>query len=348
MVVVVVVTKVVLPNFGIKSGPGDGLCIIHAFRESLSYIGRNQTLEQIKGALKQEMPHTNVITQLDKYLEDPLNEYEKDTVDIFLPALGRAYGINVILDDSVHTDNALHKKPLYFVRTLSLHVDPVVPLSSSPFVSSDADDSDVDIIEVIDKSVDNTKTLKLEKMDSLKERVPNTSFDMVIDRDHPVPFNLKNPSAAELFRVLLLYPSKCEVRSPLKRCRENKMYTIKNFQISEITCDDNGSYKDSNTVKTKYYMHIDENDDVFVRGVHQINGRYYYKERNGRQYFDTEVHMENIYKLDRYYRTNKSIEQLKMMVVRIELMESEVPLPYSCVIYSLDDEGFFSSFFSSI
>ena len=58
------------------------------------------------------------------------------------------------------------------------------------------------------------------------------------------------------------------------------MYTIKNFQISEITCDDNGSYKDSNTVqKRKYYVHIDENDDVFVRGVHQINGRYYYKER---------------------------------------------------------------------
>ena len=183
----------------------------------------------------------------------------------------------------------------------------------SPFESSDADDSDVEIIEVIDTSVDNTKTLKLEKMDSLKERDPNTSFDMVIDRDHPVPFNLKNPSAAELLRVLLLYPSKCEVRSPLKRCRENKMYTIKNFQISEITCDDNGSYKDSNTVKTKYYVHIDGNDDVFVRGVHQINGRYYYKERNGRQYFDTEVPMEN--------------------------MESEVPLPYSCVIYSLDDEG---------
>ena len=61
--------KVELPNFGIKSVPGDGLCIIHAFRESLSYIGRNQTLEQIKGALRQEMPHyqkysdTNVITR---------------------------------------------------------------------------------------------------------------------------------------------------------------------------------------------------------------------------------------------------------------------------------------------
>ena len=88
--------KVVLPNFGIKSVPGDGLCIIHVFRESLSYIGRKQTLEQIKGALRQEMPHyqkysdTNVITQLDKYLEDPLKEYEKDTVDFFLPALGRA------------------------------------------------------------------------------------------------------------------------------------------------------------------------------------------------------------------------------------------------------------------
>ena len=200
-----------LPNFGIKSVPGDGLCIIHAFRKSLSYIGRNQTLEQIKGALRQEMPHyqkysdTNAITQLDKYLEDRVRK----------GYLGRAYGVNVlifrsdcekcvILDDSVHTDNALHKKTLYFVRTLSLHVDPVVPLSSSPFVSSDADDSDVEIIEVIDKSVDNTKTLKLEKMDSLKERDPNTSFDMVIDRDHPVPFNHKNQVLQNCF-VLFFY-----------------------------------------------------------------------------------------------------------------------------------------------
>ena len=36
--------------------------------------------------------------------------------------------------------------------------------------------------------------------------------------------------------------------------------------------------------------------------------------------------MENIYILDHYYRTNKSIEQLKMMVVRNELMENKVPL----------------------
>ena len=69
------------------------------------------------------------------------------------------------------------------------------------------------------------------------------------------------------------------------------------------------------------------------------SNKWKYKERNGRQYLDTEIPMENIYILDRYYRTNKSIEQLKMMVVRIELMESEVPLPYSCVIYSLDGEG---------
>ena len=76
----------------------------------------------------------------------------------------------------IHTDNALHKKTLYFVRTLSLHVDPVVPLSSLPFVSSDPDDSDVDIIEVIDKSVDKKKMLKLEKINALKKIDPNPSF----------------------------------------------------------------------------------------------------------------------------------------------------------------------------
>ena len=169
------------------------------FVKACPILVENQTLEQIKGALRQEMPHyqkysdTNVITQLDKYLEDPLNEYEKDTVDFFLPANGRAYGVKVlifqsdcekcvILDDSVHTDNALHTKSLYFVRTLSLHVDPVVLLSSLPFASSDADDSDADIIEVIDKSVDKKKMLKLEKIDALKKIDPNPSFaiDLIV------------------------------------------------------------------------------------------------------------------------------------------------------------------------
>ena len=144
-----------------------------------------------------------------------------------------------VIDKSVDKKKMLKLEKIDALKKIdpnpSFAIDPIVPLSSSPFLSSDADDSDVEIIEIIDKSVDNTKTLKLEKMDSLKESDPNTSFDLVLDRDHPVPFNLKHPSAAELFRVLLLYPSKGEGRSPLKRYTENKMYTIKNCTLAKIS-----------------------------------------------------------------------------------------------------------------
>ena len=80
-----------------------------------------------------------------------------------------------VIDKSVDKKKMLKLEKIDALKKIdpnpSFVIDPIVPLSSSPFVSSDADDSDVEIIEVIDKSVDNTKTLKLEKMDSLKKEI---------------------------------------------------------------------------------------------------------------------------------------------------------------------------------
>ena len=75
----------------------------------------------------------------------------------------------------------------------------------------------------------------------------------------------------------------------------------------------------------------------FVKGVHHQNGKYYYKIREGREYFDKEAPTEKVYTLDRYYRFNKTILKLKMMFVRIKLLNSDSLHPYSCGVYSLDD-----------
>ena len=101
------------------------------------------------------------------------------------------------------------------------------------------------------------------------------------------------------------------------------------------TCDDNGSYKDVNTVKSFFFVDTDEDCLKFVRGVHCKNGKYYYKMREGRRYVDRESPGDNIYILDRYYRTNKTIQKLKMMVVRVRSLNETEFLPVTCVVYSL-------------
>ena len=51
---------------------------------------------------------------------------------------------------------------------------------------------------------------------------------------------------------------KYEKNSPAKGVRNNLMYTIKNCTLDDLTSDDNGAYVDSNSVKTQYYVQVDE------------------------------------------------------------------------------------------
>ena len=44
-----------LPGYQIKAVKGDGMCILHSFREALESIGTEVTLEEIKSILKLEL-----------------------------------------------------------------------------------------------------------------------------------------------------------------------------------------------------------------------------------------------------------------------------------------------------
>ena len=50
---------------------------------------------------------------------------------------------------------------------------------------------------------------------------------------------------------------------PLKGICHNKRYTVVGYTINQISCDDNGAYGDTRSVKKKYYFH-EEGDRLVV------------------------------------------------------------------------------------
>ena len=65
-------------------------------------------------------------------------------------------------------------------------------------------------------------------------------------------FDFCNPSAEDLFYQILIDPKKYEVNVPLKACRSNTIYTVKDCTLSDITCDDDGAYSNNNTVDSLF------------------------------------------------------------------------------------------------
>ena len=78
--------------------------------------------------------------------------------------------------------------------------------------------------------------------------------------------NFANPTAHELFEIILGNLCKYEVLSPLKGCRENRLYTVENCTLDDIICDDNGAYNHTNTSDGQFVVKSDENGVKFVRG----------------------------------------------------------------------------------
>ena len=72
----------------------------------------------------------------------------------------------------------------------------------------------------------------------------------------PDEFDYINPLAEFLFQFLLVELTKYEVMIHLKRVRENKIYTIRDCVLSDITCDDSGAHNKTNKVKHDYYVII--------------------------------------------------------------------------------------------
>ena len=93
-----------------------------------------------------------------------------------------------------------------------------------------ADDSD---IEEVSYAADNKSTGSSNKLKEEKEKDLDNTIDM--DKDHQEQFNLKNPTADDLFRVILCDSKKYEVESPLKRCRQNIVYSVECFALHVMT-----------------------------------------------------------------------------------------------------------------
>ena len=79
--------------------------------------------------------------------------------------------------------------------------------------------------------------------------LPNTSNEGT-DFD----YNYENPTAEQLFKLILFRNKEYEKSFPLKGIRRNFVYTIKNFSLDSITSDDNGAYRNSKKVGKYYYV----------------------------------------------------------------------------------------------
>ena len=112
------------------------------------------------------------------------------------------------------------------------------------------------------------------------------------------------------------------------------MYTIRNCSFDDISCDDNGAYINSNNVKRDFFVKITDSK-VTVKKVHMVNGKFFYKERKSRTYVDKFVNKKDVFVNERYYHQNKSVLQLKRMIVRIKKHLHANCEPYACVVYSL-------------
>ena len=125
------------PNRFIKKR--DGFCVIRAFQEALSIsYNENQRQCKVKAALRSEMlgnfdgysafssDKVNVLTEFDRFLANPLQYYNSDTVDLLLIALGNSYACNTIVyrctekdtfTSTINNPDKHYTKALYFPMT---------------------------------------------------------------------------------------------------------------------------------------------------------------------------------------------------------------------------------------
>ena len=95
----------------------------------------------------------------ERFLENPLAQYKENTTDLFLNALGNSYNVNIIVIKSgknsswiedIKINDGDESKTLYFVKTLSKHIDPILSCTPQTMGGNNAstntnDDSDLEI-----------------------------------------------------------------------------------------------------------------------------------------------------------------------------------------------------------
>ena len=139
-----------MPEYCIKTIRKDGLCIAHAFKESLKSVGKDLETDEIIKSLRNEILENvelytsfspsgiNVAQHLENFVDEPLKYYAAETTNIFLHALGNAFKSNTVIfqvDDARawKTDLSDDEKPydytLYFARCGN-DLNAVVPKTS--------------------------------------------------------------------------------------------------------------------------------------------------------------------------------------------------------------------------
>ena len=171
-------------------------------------------------------------------------------------------------------------------------------------------DSSFDIDIQVDQSFGITVDANDNPSPSILNEVDNCAEQIIDD------FNYRNPTAEQRFRILLEEPAKYEEVNPLKGIRRNFMYTIKDCAIEDITCDDNGVYHKSNSVNIEYHIKS-ENGRISANIIHEGEEGPIFKTRKDRNYINNIANPEQIFLLNRYYRFNKTIPQLRMLLVRL-------------------------------
>lgn len=153
-------------------------------------------------------------------------------------------------------------------------------------------------------------------------------------------FNYENPSADELFTIILLEFSKYEEKNSVKGIRGNRMYTILNHKFNDVCSDDNGAYRNSRSTKKIYQVSINKASKALLsKTIHEGHSGFYYNQRKGGHSYDKiNVSEEEVFILERYYRECKSVPGLKRMVARVKAMNNSLYEPHCCVVYSLQKE----------
>ena len=148
----------------------------------------------------------NVLSELDSFLKTPLKYYNKDTVDLFLIALGNAYNCRLIIYECTSThflttdlSKVAVNKTLYFAKTDLNHLDVVVPAEPTE-TGNDSDDTDVvpeqieaepddDVIitKVVESSLDEVKflgrkSIKIESDESQCEDNSNKDSEINLEK----------------------------------------------------------------------------------------------------------------------------------------------------------------------
>ena len=133
------------------------MCILHSFGKAIDSISIKVTLEEIKSILKLELSTNkdygnfttsgvNISNKLQLFLNSPMTYYNADTTD-FLFALGNFFDINIVIFKSnerecwaedLMKNYVCNRETVYFVKTLSQHIDPVVPIPTQDMSSDDS------------------------------------------------------------------------------------------------------------------------------------------------------------------------------------------------------------------